>query len=136
MELLVNETELEILAYLHEHAEGFGQQFALESPQIVESLGASKGEFTRAAFYLDGWGLIGIDTSMDCFGDEGEITPIFLTATGEAYMRELDRRAVDSQLLQRGKRWTVAIVKSASGKGIDMATKLLTELAKAKIHGA
>jgi hypothetical protein len=131
MESRINEVELSLLAYLHNEVPGCGPDFAGESAPMAQDIGVDMPTFLKARSYLAGWGLVGIGDDAT-FGSEAST---YLTSQGEAYMRELDERAIEGQLLQRGKRLGVAGVKSLGQGVVKIGTALLTELAKSSMRG-
>jgi hypothetical protein len=57
MEAMINQTELDLLTYMHENATGYGPRFGFRTVDIEKSLGWDRDTFHRVASYLGQWGL-------------------------------------------------------------------------------
>ncbi len=100
MQAKINELELNLLAYLHEHAAGYSDNQRFPPEDIANGLGCTIAELVKAATYLAGWGLVGLwrTPAVVC----KPIAPIYLTHLGENYMRTMrgttgGRREPDQQ---------------------------------------
>jgi len=88
----INEDELQILAWLHEHATGYGQRHQFLLSDVGQGVGIDKDLLPKPLSYLEEHGLVGvhaIDVSTQV-GDEYVLEGVWLTGIGEDYMRELE----------------------------------------------
>jgi hypothetical protein len=130
MKANINEDELKLLAYLHEHAEGYTEEFQLTPGEVAEEMQIEFKKFAKDASYLASFGLIGMNTidnsSLD--GRSYGFMGMWLTGHGENYMRELEQQPGIARKL------TVGAVSELweMGKGtiVAAAGRLLAEFAK------
>ena len=93
MDIKINEDELKLLAYLHEHATGFTQESEVEPGKITAALGIELEQFNKDASFLASFGFVGKNaTNVTSYQGPTEIlwNGIWLTAAGENYMRHLE----------------------------------------------
>lgn len=90
----ISKDELAILAYLHEHAEGYTQEFQMTPGEVAQAMRIDLPKFQKDASYLAAHGLVGMQ-AMDASSDEGRLflfVGIWLTGDGENFMRELENQ--------------------------------------------
>jgi hypothetical protein len=110
----IDEGELKLLAFLHEHAEGYTEHFALDPADVEKELDVSIDRLKKDASYLAGHGLAGIttlDTSTYGSGRSALLVGLWLTSAGEDYVRALER---DEKV---GRRLTAKVVAELWGMG-------------------
>lgn len=134
MEYRINETELAVLACLHEGVEGYGPRHAVDMVSVAGEMSADPTDVRKAVSYLEGWGLVGVAADLATYETEA-FPPIYLTSQGEAYMREVDEKAAEAGLVNRGKRLGVAGLKAAGEAAVKIGTAVLTEVAKGMLKG-
>jgi hypothetical protein len=133
-ESIINEDELKVLAYLHEHAKGWGEDFPVSKNQMMAALGWEREQFRKHWSFLAGHGLVGSRTS------EVQVpigfrkipqTLYWMTVDGEKYMRAIESRP------GIGKKLTVTVVSELWGMGKGVAAQAAFSLFKefAKSHG-
>lgn len=115
----INEDELKLLTYLHEHAKGYGERFGLSDKAAMGAIGMDEPAFKKAYSYLQEHGLAGhrIDTAGTVWIDCGT----YITGLGEDYMRELEKAPSIARKL------TVGALKQLGNVVQDVAVKALTE---------
>lgn len=124
MKANINEDELQLLAFLHETVTGFGPSFAIAVRTVELGLGIDSEQLKRNASYLMEHGLAGVQGVGNLQITTGRrfftATEIWLTGTGEDYMRELE--------CQPGiaKKVTVAAVKEGWSVIRDIAVRVLS----------
>jgi hypothetical protein len=128
----ISDDELGLLAYLHENVMGYGEPFGIAPNRICSALNVTGEQLFRDTSYLAQHGLVGMKVlNTSGFGDgpagSHSLRLVFLNASGEDYMRELERRP------GMPKRITVAVLKEAGNALKDMAIKVLTEHLTGKI---
>jgi hypothetical protein len=89
MKANINEDELKLLACLRENARGYSDDFQFDPALVQSELNVPEEELVKNASYLASHGLIGLQVAVTRDGCEG-IGSLWLTGTGEDYMRELD----------------------------------------------
>jgi hypothetical protein len=92
MKANINEDELKLLAYLHEHAEGFGESFQINTKAAAETLGFDDQSFRKHWSYLEEHGLVGTSRIRERSTGVVVIATRYLTGLGEDYMRELENQ--------------------------------------------
>jgi hypothetical protein len=124
MKANINQDEMKLLAYLHEHATGYIEECALDPAKIKEALGIDDAELGKDMSYLKGHGLVGVRiiTFRNAKGSVSEMQGMWLTSTGEDYMRELENQP------GIGKKITVAAVKQTWEQMKSIAAQVLAEL--------
>jgi hypothetical protein len=85
MDIRLTKQELEILAYMHEHAEGFGALDAVPDESICAALGCSKAELRKSQTYLAYWGLVALAET-----NVADQSACYLTGAGENLMRHFE----------------------------------------------
>jgi hypothetical protein len=120
-----------LLTYLHEHAKGFGRDFWFATETLAEALHLPVGEARKAWSYLEGFGLVG--GLPEWASTDGE-PPLYLTSLGESYMREVEERLADQELIERGKRFGVAALKTGWEIALSVGTSVLSELVQGKVR--
>jgi hypothetical protein len=126
----INEDELRLLAYLHEHAEGYDGNFAFEPENVASALNFEMPAMKKNSSYLAAHGLVGMSaadtTTMTARGFI--FVTVWLTGLGEDYMRALEKEP------SVGRKLTVGAVSQMwdAGKGIIVSTaaQLLAEYVK------
>ena len=129
MKANINEDELRLLAYLHERAEGYDENFQLDPAIVGKELVLDAPQLAKAASYLASHGLVGMETAdtSTFSGRSFLFNGLWLTGTGEDYMRELeDQPGV-------GKKITVAVVREMGSTLRTIAVGVLTELVKRQV---
>lgn len=89
----ISEEELSLLAYLHEHAKAYGQHGRFGPKEIIDALKFDDTTFVKHVSYLVEHDLIGIktmDVSTMKTGPKHRIIGVWITGTGENFMRELE----------------------------------------------
>ena len=138
----ITKDELRVLAWLHEHAEGFGPDFKLSGRRMAESLGVDWVEAKKMVSYLGEFGLLGYrfksqpirrDTR-EPFGPPRAFDGVWLTGLGENYMRELEQRAPVANVAERV---TAGVAGAVYDAARDVVVKVLAEVATAQVrqHG-
>lgn len=119
----INEDELKLLTYLHEHAGGYGEKFGLSDKSAMGTIGLDEPAFKKALSYLEEHGLAGhrIDTAGLVWLDYDT----YITGLGEDYMRELENAPGIARKL------TLRALKQLGNVVLDVAVKVLTEHLKA-----
>jgi hypothetical protein len=92
MKANINEAELSLLAYLHEHARGFNEHYLSVTKIIQTDLELSDAQLHFQSSYLAAHGLVGVNaTFVGSLGDQHPvIRGLWITGLGEDYMRELE----------------------------------------------
>jgi hypothetical protein len=125
----INENELKLLAYLHEHARGYGKDFKVDIGEATKAAGFDLLQFGRHASYLAEHGLVGISVmDVERFSEDDIIYEgLWLTGQGEDFMRELES--------QPGvpKKLTVSAISEGWGAIKSIAASLLAEYTKHKL---
>ncbi len=116
----INEDELKLLAYLHERAEGYDENFRFEPEPVGSELSIDDRELRKIASYLVSHGLVGMEASRF---DNGDVLlhGLWLTGAGEDYVRELEAQPSVS------KKITVAVVKEMGNALRTVAVAVLTQ---------
>jgi hypothetical protein len=118
----INEGELKLLTYLHEHAAGFGRNFPFDPGDVVKALGLTQEQFQKDLSYLSQHGLTEghvVEQSQASGNPPRFANPQFwLTGLGEDYMRALEKAP------SIGRKLTVAVVTElwSTGKSLLEAT--------------
>ena len=125
MDYHINESEIKLLAFLHEHAEGYGDDFTLDPDAVMKGLDMDARTFQLAASYLQELGLAGLRATRvdDNSGSQVFIFGVCLTGAGENFMRNLERTPGIAE------RVTVAVVSQAYKVGTDVFAKTVAQLA-------
>lgn len=132
MNYQANEDEMKLLAYLHEHARGFGPNYPMDPAEVQAALELDQRAFHRAASYLEQLGLVGIRSELAESFAESELFlfGIWMTGMGGNFMRNLENAP------GVGHKVTVAVVGQAWKIGTDtvvrVASQLLTEIARSR----
>jgi|GEM_PF-3969867 len=126
----INEDELKLLTYLHEHAKGFTEQFSFAPDELERELGIDEEKLKKDASYLHDHGLARMRTldKTTYAGLSFTLVGVWLTGLGENYMRSLEAQP------SIGRKLTVGAVSElwAMGKGaiVSTAGQLLSEFAR------
>ena len=88
----IQKGELELLAYLHEHVEGYGEHDRLRAEEVIKAMGVTAADFRKAATFLREFGLVGIvEKPHRSTSSQGVMMGgIWLTGQGENFMRQLE----------------------------------------------
>jgi len=112
----INADELSLLAYMHEHAEGYTAEFPIDIDATMQTLGVDQKHFIKDLSYLvdqqfAGWNAIDTSTYE---GRSFEMESFWLTSRGENYIRDVESQPGFA------KKITVGVVKEGWGllKGI------------------
>jgi len=119
----INEDELSLLAYLHEHAGGYGEHCRIEPKKIMAAMNFDDPAFVKHLSYLEEHGLAGyktMDVSTMKTGPKHRIVGVWLTGDGENFMRELEAQPGIATKI------TVAVIKEIGKAGRDIAIGVLT----------
>jgi hypothetical protein len=115
----LNETELKVLAFLHERATGYDRFHCVHAKDqngLAKEIGCDNAAFAKAVSYLGSWNMVGdLDRhARDPATKEkfrrmggGAIHSLWLTGDGEAYMRALEAQLERDTLLAKGKTLTL-----------------------------
>ncbi len=100
MTIQISKDEMRLLAYLHEHAQGFDDRFAFHPAKIATDLGITKPQLQRDSSFLSSHGLTGVRSlNMTTFNAvTHSLSDIWLTGHGENLMRTLENQ-MEEQLL-------------------------------------
>lgn len=132
MDININEAEMTMLAYLHEHATGFSDAYAFDPEGVMKSLEMESPAFEKTLSFLEQLNLVGV--SSESFNDDfgRAIFGIWISGSGENFMREIEKAPGISRTL------TVGLVKElwGLGKGVlaAAAVAVLTEYMKGVRH--
>jgi hypothetical protein len=125
----INEDELKLLTYLHEHVNGYGSNHGIGIKMVAQELERSVQHVRKDASYLGEHGLGGIhhrDAPKQIFTIDPEV--VYLSGIGEDYMRKLE----DSPSVAR--KLTVSVLSElwTTGKAtiLGTASQLLADYAK------
>jgi hypothetical protein len=124
MSVNLSQSELTLLAYLHDHAGTSGERVRLDPKPITRNLRIGAGQFAEDSACLAGHGLAGV---RDFRGPDGNEAPssrrsaIWLTGKGEDYLRRL----AAAPGVRR--RITVAVVTEMGASLRDIAAEVLTD---------
>jgi hypothetical protein len=121
MKANINEDELRQLAYLHEHATGYTDDFQIDPDNVRVELVVTDEQLAKHASYLAAHGLAGVSVVTTRDGYEG-LSSLWLTGDGEDYMRELESQP------GVGKKVTVAVVKEMGNALRTIAVQILSDL--------
>jgi hypothetical protein len=124
MDIEINDDQRTLLAWLHQNAEGYGPRHVLHAPYVWNQLGWSSPQGEKALSYLVGWGLAGY---------EANPTPhpsfsFCLSAAGENYVRTLEKRLKEQQLLHQAQAGLWGLIKEMAGTVKQAAFKVAGEL--------
>ena len=89
----ISTDELRLLAYLHEHATGYTEQFRFEPQEVCTALEITEEQIKKDTSYLASHGLAGmqvVDFGTRRSPHAFELNSIWLTGDGENYMREIE----------------------------------------------
>jgi len=132
MDAKILTSELELLVWMHEHANAYGQSGAWYAGNIADAMGMSLDALTKDASFLAGYDLVGM-AFLD-FSASGTENPfripqeIWLTSPGENYVRILEGRPGVMQRL------TVGTLKKLGDVAVKAAGTLLAEVVKQQIR--
>ena len=119
--------ELRLLAYLHEHATGYGSTHAMKARAVFQSLGIEESQFRKDASFLEQFGLVGLGfPPMVTLESNGKQSLIYLTGDGENLMREVEAQ-VEVKEPGRFKRIGLKAVEVAGDLVKAVAIKVLTD---------
>lgn len=91
----ISKDEFRIMAYLHENAKGFSEDFPFKPEDVAPALGIKIDQLQKHVSYLTGHGLIGtFQPQFLHYGDNRSDWELYLTSSGEDFMRELDEMLV------------------------------------------
>jgi hypothetical protein len=124
----ISQSELSLLAYFHENANGFGKEFGVSPDKIRQALGTSEDDFVKDVSYLEEHKLVGsLHLNLSTMNRAAfyKLGSVWLTGLGENYMRELERAQ------GVGKRITVKVVKEMGSALERIAIGVLTAVASA-----
>ncbi|MGA2440098.1 MAG: hypothetical protein ABSH08_04010 [Tepidisphaeraceae bacterium] len=121
MKANINENELRLLAYLHEHAAGFTDDFQIDPDNVRVELEVTDEQLAKDASYLASHGLAGMTAAVSRDGYEA-LSSLWLMGTGEDYMRELEAQPGVAKKL------TVAAVKEMGNALRSVAVQVLSDL--------
>src|SRR5688500_5118751 len=82
MQFRMNEIELRLLVYMHEHARGFKQIHFFDPEKVRAALKITEPEHEKAGTYLEGFDLIADANISNCCW--------YLTSNGEAFVRQVE----------------------------------------------
>lgn len=119
----MNETELRLLAHLHERSAGSGQRVSLDPKAIAGKLRLKLDEVAACAAALAAHGLAGL-RGFRPVADESPptgISAVWLTGKGEDYLRQVEAD------VGVGRRITVALVEEMGGPLRAIAGFVLAE---------
>lgn len=85
----ISKDEFTLLAWLHENAEGYSDEFSYTEDELANHLGWERLTLRKAISYLDGLELLGAE-SISTYGNPIRFVRVWLTADGENFMRELE----------------------------------------------
>jgi hypothetical protein len=107
----ISETEMQILAYLHEHAAGYDDNYPFDCDTIKRELAMDDVTFRRAVSFLDQWRLVGLrgEKVRNSQAHNFLLGQIWPTGLGENYVRDVEESP------NVGRRITVTVVKEAWG---------------------
>lgn len=131
MEAHINQDELRLLTYMHEHAPGFGERYKINPKNVCEGLGIDVDALGRSASFLEEHGLVGMvtyDIGRRDNPDDFVLRAIYLTGLGETYMRDLERQS------GIGTRLTLAVLSRLEKVAIDAGSKILAEIIVARMR--
>jgi hypothetical protein len=125
----INEDELKLLAYLHEHATGHNEKFQLRFVDVQNALRWDEAKLNKDASYLAGHKLLDVAVIDTSTMNRISFRPIgiWLTSLGEDYMRELENEPSIAQ------RITVATVPILGKTLLDIAVAVLSGIATSKL---
>ncbi len=126
MDILLNEDNIYLLAYMHENAKAFDDHHPFCTETVIGEIGWSKRQYENAASYLAGFGLVAESRLRG-----GNWVNYFFTSQGENFMRHVDQ-ALEQSLADKGKRLTAGALKEG-GKvlrdlGITVASAILGKM--------
>lgn len=134
----INEAELKLLAYLHEQARGYTEDFMLRTAEIIPAIGIGEDQLKKDLSYLKAHGLAGMKvvntTAINSKQTSFLLVGLWLTGEGEDYMRELENRLADAEK-EAGAPRKITLVVVQEGWAIlkGIAINLLSEMAKSRI---
>src|SRR3954471_14919350 len=121
----IGDTELRLLASLHERSDGSGQRIGLDPRAVVKSLRLGAAQFASGSSALAGYDLAGVrrfrSDSRDHHVAVGPFAAIWLTGRGEDYLRRLE---ADPRV---GRRVTLDMATRMAGALTAIATAVLVE---------
>ena len=89
----ISTDELKLLAYMHEHATGYTENFSFDAAEVCVELTITEEQFNKDLSYLASHGLAGMSTAdASTYGELNSfiLTGVWLTGDGENYMREVE----------------------------------------------
>jgi hypothetical protein len=116
----ISKEEFNVLAYLHEHAEGYTDLFRVEPQIVAKALGVDMKTFNKDLSYLAAHGLIGVRTQEPDW-EKASIAGLWLTGDGENFMRELENQPGIARKI------TMGTVNAIYDAGREIIVKLLAE---------
>jgi hypothetical protein len=134
----INDDELKLLAYLHEHSAGYGSTFPYVPGEIAQAMTVAWELFIKNASYLEEHGLVGLRV-LDASSTDGPAfiqDRIWLTGDGENYMRELEERLkVEEKQPGPARKITMRVVAETGSVLRSIAVAVLTDFTEKKLRG-